>query len=45
MTIEIFLLIFGVKMHDKMAISAYIFEKSRKRAILRPQIRAKDTFS
>ena len=32
-------------MHDKMAISAYIFEKSRKGPILRPQIRVKDTFS
>ena len=32
-------------MPDKMAISAHIFEKSRKGPFLRPQIRAKDTFS
>ena len=32
-------------MHDRMAISAYIFEKSRKVPNLIPQIRAKDTFS
>ena len=32
-------------MRDKMAISAYIFEKSIKGPILRPQIRAKDNFS
>ena len=32
-------------MLDKIAISAYIFEKSRKGPILRPQIRAKDTFN
>ena len=45
MTIEIFLLNF-FKICDKMAISAYIFEKSRKDGvILRPQIRARDTFS
>ena len=32
-------------MLNKMAISAYIFEKSRKDSFLKPQIRAKDTFS
>ena len=32
-------------MRDKMAISAYIFEKNRKGSILRPQVRAEDTFS
>ena len=33
-------------MHDRMAISAYIFEKKvEKDPLLRPQIRAKDTFS
>ena len=32
-------------MHDKMAISAYIFEKSSKGPILRSRMRAKDTFS
>ena len=46
MTIEIFLLNFlGVKVHGNMALSAYIFEKSRNGPILRPQIRAKETFS
>ena len=46
MTIEIFLLNFwGFKMHDKMTISAYTFEKSGKGPIFRPQMRAKDTFS
>ena len=53
MTIEVFLLNFsggggGVKMRDKMRdkmeISAYIFEKSEKGPILRPQMRAEDTF-
>ena len=32
-------------MCDEMAISAYIFEKSRKGPILRPQIRVKGTLS
>ena len=32
-------------MHGKMGISAYMFEKSEKDPFLRPQIRAKDTFS
>ena len=45
-TIEILLLNFlGVKMHSKMAISAYIFEKSRKGPISKPSNQSNDTFS
>ena len=32
-------------MRDKMAISAYIFKKSRKGPILGPQMRAKGAFN
>ena len=32
-------------MREKMAISAFIFEKGKRGPILRPQIRPKDTFS
>ena len=32
-------------MRDKMVISAYIFENSRKGPILRPQVRALNTLS
>ena len=32
-------------MRDKMAISAYILKRVEKDPFLRPQIRAKDTFS
>ena len=32
-------------MHDKMAIFAYIFEKSRNGQFSRPQVRARVTFS
>ena len=35
----------GVKIRDKLAISAFIFEKSRNGPILRSQIRAENTFS
>ena len=35
----------GGKMRDKMALSAYIFEKSRKGPILRLQMRANEDFN
>ena len=44
--IKIFLLKFlGVKIHDKMAISAYIFKTVRNDPFLRLQLRAKEDFN
>ena len=47
MTLKIFLLNFpgGVKMREKKAISAYIFEKRRKGPIFKTSNGAKETFS
>ena len=46
MTIEIFLLnFFGVKMRDKMAISAYILKIVENDPFLRLQRRAKEDFN